>query len=161
MTKKEIWTKVSEIAANHNLSEVVIKELAEILEPKKGGGGSSRIIKEIDGIIYKNCRFTGRLWPESELIYQNDEKREAGQDKGYSKVGISLWNKGQKYIKNLKERLTDEVMKDEPDAGVVKKLKEEITAIQKDNLGNNSEWLGQFATEEQKKEIESLSLPIE
>lgn len=161
MTKKEIWTKVSEIAANHNLSEVVIKELAEILEPKKGGGSSSRIIKEIDGITYKNCRFTGRLWPESELIYQNDEKRESGQDKGYSKVGISLWNKGQKYIKNLKERLTDEVMKDEPDAEMVKKLKEELTAIQKDNLGNNSEWLGQFATEEQKKEIESLSLPIE
>ena len=161
MKKSEIWTKVLEIAENHNLSNEVIKELSTILEPKRGGGHSNRIIKEIDGKIYKNCRFTNRLWSEDDLVYQNDEMKSQGKDKGYSKVGISLWNKGQKYIKDLKQKLLDMMLSEDVDTKKLKKLKDELKKIEEKNLGNDSEWLIRFATEEQIAEIGDKSLPIE
>ena len=161
MKKSEIWAEVLKIAEENNLSNEAINALSELLEPKRGGGHSNRIIKTFDDITYKNCRFTGRLWPESELVYQNDQARENGKDKGYSKIGISLWNKGQKYIKGLKDKMTEIILSEEPDMNELASLKDELQDIEAKNLGNNSEWLLKFATDEQKTEIEEKSLPID
>ena len=161
MKKSELWNEVLRIAEENNLSEAAINELSKLLEPKRGGGHSNRIIKDIDGTTYKNCRFTDRLWPESELIYQNDEMREQKKDKGYSKVGISLWNKGQKHIKNIKEEMTNIILADEPDMDKLAALKDELKSIEKNNFGNDATWLEQFATDEQLAELEEISLPIE
>ena len=161
MTKTEIWNKVQEIAAEHRINKKAMAALAELLEPKKGGGHSNRIVVEKDGITYKSCRFTNRLWPEDELIYQNDDMKAKGKDKGYSRVGISLWNKGQKELKEIKEALTNELINDNPNQDKIKELSAQLKEIESKNLNNNPEWLLQFATDEQLKEIEEKSLPIE
>ena len=161
MTKAKLWEQVLNIGKEFKLDEEVMKSLSELLEPKRGGGHSNRIIKEIDGIIYKNCRFTGKLWPETELIYQNEEAKEVGKDKGYSKVGISIWNKGQKYIKDLKNQMTEIILMDKPDAEKLEKLKNELKEIESKNLGNDSEWLMRFLTKEQEELINEQALPIE
>ena len=161
MTKTEIWTRVQDIAEAYDFSGEAVKALSELLEPRKGGEKSIRIIKEIDGIVYKNCRFTGLLWPEDELIYQNDEKRAEKKDKGYSKIGISLWSKGQKHIKALSNQLTEQILSDQPDAGKIEELKKDLKEIKDKNLGNDYKWLLKFATKDQLKEIKEKSLPIE
>jgi len=155
MTKTEQWTKVQEIAKKHKFNEKVMKSLAELLEPKKGGGHSDRIVQIIDGEEYRNCRFTGKLWSLDDLVYQNDEMRKKKKDKGYSKIGISLWNKGQKHIKTLQNKLTEEILKDDPDLETVESLKNEIKEIKVKNLGNNPAWLTTFASEDQKKVLKS------
>ena len=161
MTKTQIWNEVQKIAADHKINKKAMAALAELLEPKRGGGHSNRIIIEKDGITYKSCRYTNRLWPVDELIYQNDEMKTQGKDKGYSKVGISLWNKGQKYLKDLKESLMNEIISDDPDQKKVKEMKEQIKEIEEKKLTSDPNWLIQFATEEQLKEIEEKSLPME
>ncbi len=160
-TKTQVWNEVLGIAKEFELSEEVIKSLSELLEPKRGGGSSSRIIKTIDGEEYRNCRFTNKLWKLEDLIYQNDEMRELKKDKGYSKVGISLWNKGQKYIKDLKEQMTEIILSDKPDNKKLGKLKNELKEIEAKNLGNDAEWLLQFATEDQLKEIKNNTYDID
>ena len=161
MKKSEVWAKVLEIKKEHKINEKAFQALAEILEPKKSGGGSSRIIEVINGLEYRACRFTGQLWPLDELVYQNDEMKELKKDKGYSKIGISLWNKGQKYIKDLKNKLTDEIMKDVPDVIKIEEFKTELKEIEAKNLGNDHNWLiEKFATPKQLEEINEKSLPI-
>jgi hypothetical protein len=160
MNKSQLWHEVKNLIESTDFKSKKAKEefysrIATLLEPKKGGH-SSRIIKEIDGIKYKTCRFTNRLWPTDELVYQNDNAKEEGKDKGYSKVGISLWNKGRKHIKNLEAKLTEAVLEGEDPTEFAQELKE----IKEKNLGNSAEWLLQFATDEQLKEIEEKSLPI-
>ena len=161
MTKTEKWTKVQEIAKEHKINKKAMEALAELLEPKKGGGHSDRIIQIIDGEEYRNCRFTGKLWSLDDLVYQNDEMKGLKKDKGYSKIGISLWNKGQKYVKDLKNKLTDEIMKDAPDVIKIEEFKTELKEIEAKNLRNDHNWLiEKFATSEQLKEIDTKSLPI-
>ena len=159
LTKSQIWTSVQAIIENYNLEDEVAKKLASLLEPRTKG--SNRIVQVIDGTVYKNCRFTGRLWPETDLIYQNDEMRTEGKDKGYSKVGISIWSKGQKHIKELKNDLTDLILSDNPDSTKVEELKTELKEIESGNLGNDYSWLLQFMTDEQQLEYDTVSLPIE
>ena len=160
-TKKEIWDEVINIGKEFGLDEQVMRSLSELLEPKRGGGHSSRIIKTIEGEEYRNCRFTGKLWKLDDLIYQNDEMRAAKKDKGYSKIGIPLWNKGQKHIKSLKDEMTNIILSDEPDDKKLKSLKDELKSIEKDNLGNDPKWLVQFATEDQLKEIKNNSYDLD
>ena len=160
MNKSQVWNEVKNLIESTEFKSKKAKEefyshIASLLEPKKGGH-SSRIVKEIDGITYKNCRFTNRLWPTDELIYQNDEYKAQEKDKGYSKVGISLWNKGQKHIKELEASLTEAVLNGEDPTSFAQELKE----IKEKNLGNSPEWLLRFATDDQLKEIEEKSLPI-
>jgi anti-sigma28 factor (negative regulator of flagellin synthesis) len=158
-TKSQIWNRVEEIIEDYSLNKEVAEKLANLLEPRTKS--SNRIIKTIDGTVYKNCRFTGRLWPADELIYQNDQMRAEDKDKGYSKVGISIWSKGQKHIKELKNDLTTEILSDTPDSAKVEELKTELKEIETGNLGNDYNWLLQFMTEEQETEYNSVSLPIE
>ena len=162
MNKAQLWAKVQEAIEATEFKSKKSKEefyshMAELLEPKRGGGASTRTIKEVDGTIYKSCRLTGRLWPESELVYQNEKAKEEGKDKGYSKVGISLWNKGQKFIRDLETKLVDATINGEDPTELAYDLKK----IKSEKLGNSPEWIKQFATEEQLKEIEEKSLPID
>jgi len=155
MKKSELKTKISEVLSNYGQLDTELgKELLQLVTttPK-----SSRIIKMIDGEEYRNCRFTGRLWPLDELVYQNDEYRTQGKDKGYSKIGISLWNKGQKYIKNLETKMIDLIMSGEDASKVATELKQ----IKENNLGNKPEWLLQFATPEQEEIMKSKSYPLD
>lgn len=160
LNKSQIWERVEAIFAEYEIGEEAQKDLAELLKPKGKGSSSNRIIKTIDDTEYRNCRFTGRLWKLEDLVYQNDEKRSESKDKGYSNVGISLWNKGQKKIKDIKNDLTDEIMKDEPDLDKVTSLKGELKEIESGNLGNDFNWLLQFATKEQEKSIKNDSYDI-
>jgi len=162
MNKTQQWNKIQEIASEHKFSDEAMKALAELLEPKKKGGGahSDRIIKNIDGKTYKSCRYTNRLWAVDDLIYQNDEMREKDKDKGYSKIGIALWTKGQKKLKDLKNEMFELAMADEVNQKKLGEVKKEVLAIQDGNLTNNSEWLMGLATPEQAKLIEESSIEI-
>ena len=61
----------------------------------------------------------------------------------------------QKHIKTLQNKLTKEILKDDPDLETVESLKNEIKEIKAKNLGNNPTWLANFASEDQKKVLES------
>ena len=107
MTKLQTWNAamaiLNETTFKSNASkDEAIKRFEALLAPKKSGGGSRPEPIDVDGEIYQYCRFTGLYFPTSELVYQNDEMRATLKDKGYSNIGISLWNKGQKYLKDLK-----------------------------------------------------------
>jgi hypothetical protein len=160
MTKTEIWTKVLEIIDNYELSTAAATDLEALLKPKSGGA-SNRIVKIIDEVTYKNCRFTGLLWPVDELVCQNDQMKSEGKDKGYSKTGISVWSKGQKYIKSLKDDMTTIILSDEPDMNKLAELKTELKDIEVNNLGNDFKWLEQFLTEDQEKEVKHKALPLD
>ena len=149
MKKSELWNKIQEIGKKHELSKEVMDELSIYLEPKKSGSHSERIEKVIEGKTYRNCRFLNLMVPIEDLVYQNDKMREEGKDKGYSKIGISIWNKGQKKIKDLQQKLTDGVLNGEDVTEVASELKE----IKEKNLGNNPEWLKQFETDDQKEVV--------
>lgn len=161
MNKTQVWAEVLNISKEYDLSKEAVAALSNLLEPKKGSSSSARIIKMIDGKEYRNCRFTNQLWALDDLIYQNDEKREAKKDKGYSKIGISIWNKGQKYIKDLKDNLMDLTLNEEVDLETLAKLKEKLRDIKEKNLGNNPEWLVQFLSEDQLKELKNKSYPLD
>ena len=149
MRKSEIWNKIQEIGEKYSLSEDVMEELGSFLKPKKSGSHSERIEKEIEGKIYRNCRFLNLMVPIEDLVYQNDKMREEGKDKGYSKIGISVWNKGQKVIRDLQQKLTDGVLNGDDVTEIASELKE----IKEKNLGNNPEWLKQFLTDDQKEVV--------
>jgi len=162
MNKSDTWNATLEIIRTHDLSKEIELELEALLAPKKGGGGTARELFTIDGNDYKYCRFTGTLSLLGDLVYQNDEKKAAKQDKGYSTIGISLWSKGQKHIKELKDKLTEQILSDEPDTGIIGEIKAELKDIAADNLGNDYTWLRQFLTEEQEEYLsENTQSPLD
>ena len=165
MNKRETWEQAQKILADLGLSKAKLNEsliqFEKLLAPKKG---STKIPpKVIDGVEYYYCRFTGLYYPSSEMIYQNDEKRAAGEHKGYSRIGISLWNKGQKYLKEIKFKSVEiaygDDQSDEAQAEGLK-LHKEAQEITKNNLTNDYKWLmDNFLTDEQADELEGLELP--
>ncbi len=163
MTKLQTWNAAQTILSQLNLSKAKNEEasrlFALLLEPKKGGG-TRALPKDIDGVLHYHCRYTNLYFPKSEMIYQNDETREACKDKGYSKIGISLWNKGQKYLKDLKMRSVeiaygDDQSDDEQAKGM--KLHKEAKEIETNNSTNDYKWLMEnFLSDEQADDLESL-----
>ena len=156
-TKTDVWNKVVDILSNNEINEndEMFKDLSELLKPKKSGARGDRpepIV--VDDETYYYCRYTGRFWKSEDMIYQNDEARNLLKDKGYSKIGISLWNKGQKFIKTMKEELFDEIMSDSPDTEKMSQLKTDIANYD----GNTKESLIEFITDEQSKTIDSDSI---
>ena len=99
MTKTELWTKVLEIAENHKLSNEVITELAKILEPKKGGGGSAHPPKlDKDGnIIEAWCRYHQTYEPIENMVINKD-----GKSKGYCKAAASISTARRAKVKSLR-----------------------------------------------------------
>jgi len=150
MNKKQTWENAQEILESLGLSkaknEEALKLFGALLAPKVGGGGkgSRPLPKMIDGEAHYYCRYTAQYYPSSEMIYQNDDKRAKLEDKGYSKLGISLWNKGQKYLKNLKTKsveiaFDDEATEEEMKEGI--RMHKEAKHLAEHNLMNNAEYL--------------------
>lgn len=150
ITKKEIWANAQDILNNLGLSKAVLAAATEkfevLLAPKKAGMTRPQPL-EIDGTLYYYCRFTGLYFISENMIYQNPEKKEALDDKGYSKYGISLWTKGQKYLKDIQIKSTNiayGVGYDNADPKVFaegKELMELHTKLKKDNSANDYSWL--------------------
>ena len=151
MTKTQQWANAQTILSSLELSKpkyaIALEAFRELLEPKKAGGASRPEPKMIDEVKYYYCRFTGRYWKAEEMVYQNDAKREKLDDKGYSKSGISLWNKGQKYLKDLQTKSVEMaygIGYDNNDPEVFKegkKLMEEANTIKAANSANDFKWL--------------------
>ena len=154
MTKLELWNEVKSVivaeVAKTKQAEVIAK-LEPLLAPKKSGGTTRPQPIQIDGITHYYCRYTDAYWATEEMIYQNEEKREALQDKGYSKLGISLWNRGRKYLDNLQKQVGDALMAN--DLEKAKELNEELTNLKKQGLTNNSQWLLENVATEEEQEI--------
>ncbi len=148
MTKNELWTKVQTIGEHYDLSDEVMKELGELLKPKTRGSNRPEP-KYIGDEPYFYCRYTGTYWPVDDMIYQNDEKKSKLQDKGYSKLGISLWNRGRKFVEKMKSDLTDQILSDEPNQELVKILKE---GLRKADF-NDKDWLYSIATDDERQLI--------
>ena len=168
MTKLELWNEALDILENTTFKsnaskDEAIKRFELLLKPKKGGGKSRNEPLTIDGEEYPYCRFTGLYFPKSEMVYQNDEMREQGKDKGYSKIGMSLWTKGQKYLKDLKMKSVEiafgEDQSDEArEQGM--ELHHEAVELEKNNALNEfSHLMANFLTDDQADYIEGLELP--
>jgi len=174
MTKVQTWNEAKEILESLGLSKKImnnaLQQFETLLAPKKAGGKSRPEPKVIDGITYYYCRFSDAYYPTEEMVYQNAEKREALEDKGYSHIGMSLWTKGQRFIKDGEKRATEinfgiktkyEISEDETLTGddlreYAIKLYKEIVALKEENKPNNAQWLvEQFATDEQLSLIEN------
>jgi len=171
MTKLQTWNEAKEILESLGLSKKAynnaLVEFEKLLAPKKGGSNSRPADVVKDGETYRYCRFTNRYWPLSEMVYQNAEKREKLEDKGYSSIGMSLWTKGQRYIKDGMKRATEinfsiikeyNGLKGDELREYAMNLYKEIEALKAENKGNEAEWLAQFATEEQQKYIAETSI---
>ena len=166
MTKLETWNAAQAIINDLGLSkDKTTKSLAAfeaLLAPKKAGGNRPEPINQ-DGTLFYFCRFTGLYFPSSEMVYQNDETRAALKDKGYSNIGISLWNKGQKYLKDLKMKSVEIAYGDDQSDEARSRgmeLHNEAKTLEAANSMNNSIYLMEnFLTDEQADVLEGLDLP--
>ncbi len=166
MTKLQTWNAAQAIITDLGLSKKVaaeaINKFEALLAPKKSGGNRPEPIVR-DEIVYYFCRFTGLYFPSSEMVYQNDETRAELKDKGYSNIGISIWNKGQKHLKDLKMKSVeiaygDDQSDDARAQGM--ELHKQAKAIENGNLTNQAAYLMEhFLTPEQADVLEGLDLP--
>ena len=166
MTKLQTWNKAQQIITELGLTkknEKIALEAFELLLAPKKGGGSRPEPKQHNGEAHYYCRFTTLYFPTSEMVYQNDEARTNLKDKGYSNIGISLWNKGQKYLKDLQKRSIDIAYgKDQIDETRAKgmALHQEAQALIDANSMNDGKYLLEhFLTTEQADVLEGLDLP--
>ena len=165
MTKLQTWTAAQSIINGLNLEDEAQKRafnlFEELLAPKKSG--NKREVLIIDDINYYFCRFTGLYFPSSEMIYQNDKARAELKDKGYSKIGISIWNQGQKYLKALKFESVEIAYGDDQSDEMREKglkLHQEANELIKNNSMNNYEYLmKKFLSNDQADYLEGLNLP--
>ena len=154
MTKVQIWSNVLEIGERYELSEEAMNELSTLLKPKTRGSNRPEPII-IDDETYYYCRYTNRYWTSENMIYQNDEKRINLQDKGYSKIGISLWTRGRKIVEGYKDELTQQILSLDPDVSKIEELKENLRTAD----FNNYQWLlNKIMTEEDEATILSYSI---
>jgi len=166
MTKIQTWNKAQAIIKELELTEedekIAIEAFGLLLAPKKGGGTRPEP-KEHNGEKYYYCRYTTLYFPTSEMVYQNEESRTDLKDKGYSNIGISLWNKGQKYLKDLQKRSIEIAYgKDQKDATRAKGLalhQEAVALIEANSMNDGKYLLENFLTEEQADILEGLDLP--
>ena len=148
MTKAQVWAEALGLLNKNEASEEFIKDMAELLKPKSGGGNTRPANRvDADGRTLYYCRYTNAFYKSDDMVYQNPAKLEERKDKGYSKIGISIWNKGQKYIKTLKDDLFDMMVKEEnPDTTLMSEMKSIIANFK----GNSIDELDQFLTDEQR-----------
>ena len=166
MTKLQTWNAAKAIINELELSESAaanaIAKFEELLAPKKAGGSRPAPI-DLGGELYYYCRFTGLYFPSSEMVYQNDTARAELKDKGYSNIGISLWNKGQKYLKGLKMKSVEiaygEDQSDEARAKGMELHKEAVALDAANSMNSGSYLMEHFLTDEQADILEGLDLP--
>ena len=166
MTKLQTWNAAQAILEDLGLSKknmtIAMEQFEGLLAPKKSGGSRPEPIDH-NGELHYYCRYTGQYFPKSEMVYQNDETREANKDKGYSNIGISLWNKGQKYLKDLKIQSVEIAYgDDQSDEMLIKgrELHQEAKKLTEVNSMNQSAYLMEhFLTDDQADVLEGLDLP--
>ena len=166
MTKIQTWNAataiINELGLSKKLEAEALSKFENLLAPKKSGGNRPEPIDH-NGELHYYCRFTGQYLPKSEMVYQNDETREANKDKGYSNIGISIWNKGQKYLKDLQIQSVEIAYGDDQSDAVLLKGRAFHVAAKKlkdDNSMNNYAYLMEhFLTNEQADILEGLDLP--
>jgi len=167
MTKLQTWNAaqaiINELGLTNKAANIAMNKFEALLAPKKSGGSRPEPIIS-DGVEYKYCRYTGLYFPTSELVYQNDEARADNKDKGYSNIGISLWSKGQKYLKDLKFKSVEIAYgEDQSDEMLIKgrEMHQEAVALTNANSMNDSVYLMEhFLSEEQADILEGLDLPV-
>jgi len=168
MTKLQTWNAAMAIIndttfKSNAAKETAIKRFEELLAPKKGGSSSRPVPLELDGITYYFCRFTGLYFPASEMVYQNDEHRTNAKDKGYSNIGISLWSKADKYIKEIKMKSVEIAYGDDQTDETRARglaLMNEAKLLEKNNSKNDAAYLMEhFLSDEQADILEGLELP--
>ena len=175
MTKLQTWQNAQEILTSLGLTKEAhyhaMTLFESLLAPKKAGGKSRPQPITNENGTYYYCRFSDAWFKTEDMIYQNAEKREKLDDKGYSNIGISLWNKGQKYIKDGMKRAT------EINFGIISEynglegdeltkyaieLYKEIEALKADNKPNDPSWLVEnFITDAQREYIDLNALKVE
>ncbi len=166
MTKLQTWNAataiINELGLSKKLEAEAISKFEVLLAPKKSGGNRPEPIDH-NGEIHYYCRFTGLYFPKSEMVYQNDETREANKDKGYSNIGISIWNKGQKFLKDLQIKSVEIAYGDDQSDEALLKGREyhvEAKKLKDANSMNNSIYLMEhFLTDDQADILEGLDLP--
>ncbi len=166
MTKTQTWSAAQAIITELGLSKKATTEAMNrfevLLAPKKAGGNRPEPI-DLDGTLYYFCRFTGLYFPSTEMVYQNDETRAELKDKGYSNIGISIWNKGQKYLKDLKMKSVEIAYGDDQSDEARSRgmeLHNEAKTLEAANSMNNAIYLMEhFLTDEQADVLEGLDLP--
>ncbi len=167
MTKLQTWNTAQAIITELGLTKakhaMALSAFEMLLAPKKGGTTARPEPLTVDGELYQYCRFTGLYLKASEMVFQNAEQRALGKDKGYSNIGISLWNKGQKYLKELKAKSVEIAYGDDQSdkkRAEGMKLHREAVKLEKENAMNSSAYLMEhFLTEAQADTLEGLEMP--
>jgi len=97
LSKSETWKKVEALMEEHNLPEKTRVALAELLEPKNGGGNSQHPPKlDKDGnIIEAWCKYHECYEPINNMVVSN------GKSKGYCKAASSKSNRLRKLSKEM------------------------------------------------------------
>lgn len=90
----------------------------EVLKPKVNKAET----REIDGVVYYPCRYTGRFFPQDEMVFAN------GKSKGYSKVGYKAWLANYNAIKKTKAQLADAII--EGDKAQEEELRNSLEELQ-------------------------------
>jgi len=91
-------TKAQELIAKYSLqdNEEFVTDLMALLTTGKGTGSTRPASSMFNDEEYKYCRFTGKYWLSEYFVYQNAQMKKDNKDKGYTTIGLMLWNKGQK-----------------------------------------------------------------
>jgi hypothetical protein len=80
-SKKAIWESAQKILTENNASEKLVKALAEILEPQRGGSVNLAEITKTDAegnITEIMCSVSGVFLPANELNFFNDKQGVGG-----------------------------------------------------------------------------------
>jgi len=128
LTKAQLWAQAQEIFKDNKVPKTAQAALAELFAPKKGGASSRP--EDIDGQTY--CRYTGEYWDYDAMVYQNADKREKKEHKGYSKEGIARWTKGGNYLAKIKEEAFELAMSGKTEEA--KALKSEIDKFDRNSF---------------------------
>ena len=166
MTKLQTWNEAIDIIANLGLTKknetIAMDRFEALLAPKKSGGSRPEPIVH-NGELHYYDRYTGLYFPSSQMVYQNDEARELLKDKGYSALGISLWNKGQKYLKDLKMKSVEIAYgDDQSDETLIQGRECHIEAkklTDEGSMNNYTYLMEHFLSDDQADMLEGLDLP--
>ena len=126
-TYNNVMADVTELLSSIKMSKVnqeaLLLILDENLKPKAGGGHSANpaILDDEGNIVEAFCRYHQTYYPADEMVISN------GKSKGYSKAAIAVWNKAQRDIKKMQDKVTELITADDFEAA--KKLSNDIAVL--------------------------------
>jgi len=102
LSKTEVWNIIQVVA-----DDKALEILKPILAPKTNRNIANK--QTNDAGLYM-CRYTGLWWSKQFMVFSNPTKEIAGVSRGYSKLGIKIWNKHNNVIKALEKQLMLDVL---------------------------------------------------